>query len=183
MKSEKGITLLNITMYMILLTFVIGIFAIVRTQFYDNISLISSKGIYASEFNKLNGFFVQDAKRNYNVGVVSNRVDDDAENPHTGTSEQKPVVAFKFGNNNVYLYYGNTKKGTVYGENYGYLNQGVYKYTNQGRTLKIAGGVTDMSVNVRKYGTKKILEIGVEIANGEIFTNMKEPMRYTLKYW
>lgn len=183
MKSEKGITLLNITMYMILLTFVMGVFAIVRTQFHENISLISGNGIYASEFNKLNGFLVQDAKRNYNVGVVSNRVDDNAEKPHTGTSEQRPVVAFKFGNNNVYLYYGNTEKGTAYGENFGYLNRGVYKYTNQGRTLKIAGGVTDMSVKLSNRGSKKILEVGIEIADGEIFTNMKNPMRYTLKYW
>jgi len=182
MKSEKGVTILSLTIYLALLTFALVMLAIIRVNFHDNVSLISGNGIYASEFNKLNGFLVQDAKRNYNVGVVSNR-NGTGEQNHAGTSEQKPVAAFKFGNGNVYLYYGNTKRGTVYGENFGYLNQGVYKYTNQGRTLKIAGGVTDMSVELTKHGSKKILKVGVEIANGEIFSNMANPMRYTLKYW
>lgn len=187
MKSEKGVTILSLTIYLILLTVAIGFFSIVRTYFYDNIRLITADALYASEFNKLNGFIVQDVKRNYNVGVVSNR-NNNTENPHSGTSEQKPVAAFKFGNGNVYIYYGNTDKGTVFGtnsegESYNYLNQGVYKYTNQGRALKIAGGVTDFSVELTNHGIKKILKIGVEIADGRIFTNMANPMRYTLKYW
>lgn len=188
MKSEKGITLLSITIYIMLLTLAVALFATVRTNFYKNVRLITDKGIYASEFNKANGFFVQDAKRNYNVACIVNRDEANNEQPHTGTSEQKPVAAFKFGNNNIYLYYGNTEKGTVFGKNsegesYEYLNQGLFKYTNQGRTLKIAGGVSDFSVNVRKYGPKKILEIGMEIGDGKIFTNMENPIRYTLKYW
>lgn len=183
MKSERGITILNLTIYLMLITIVLAGMAVIRTHFHDNISLISKDGLYGSEFNKLNGFIVQDAKRNYNVGIETNRVDTDAANPHTGTSETKPVVAFKFGNGNVYLYYGNTEKGTVYSDKFGYLNQGVYKYTNQGNTLKIAGGVTDMSVKLETHGTKKRLVIGIEIANGEVFTNMENPMRYTLKYW
>lgn len=192
MKSEKGVTILSLTIYLILLTVAIGFFSIVRTYFYDNIRLITADALYASEFNKVNGFIVQDVKRNYNVGVVSNR-NNNTENPHAGTSEQKPVAAFRFGNENVYLYYGNTDKGTVFGtdsqgKSYNYLNQGLYKYTNKNytgerRALKIAGGVTDFSVELTNHGMKKILKIGVEIADGRIFTNMENPMRYTLKYW
>ena len=73
MKSEKGVTILSLTFYLILLTVAIGFFSIVRTYFYSNIRLITEDALYASEFNKLNGFIVQDVKRNYNVGVVSNR--------------------------------------------------------------------------------------------------------------
>jgi len=183
MKSEKGITMLSITIYMLLLTVVVGAFAIVRTHFQENIGVVSQSELYESEFNKLNGFLVQDAKRNYNVGTVQNRDDSNTEKPHTGTSEQKPVAAIAFGNGNVYLYYGNSNKGTVFSEGYEYLDQGVFKYTNQGRVLKVAGGVTDFSVETTEHGIKKLLVVGMEVVNGKTFTNLETPMRYTLKYW
>ena len=45
MKSERGITILNLTIYLMLITIVLAGMAVIRTHFHDNISLISKDEI------------------------------------------------------------------------------------------------------------------------------------------
>lgn len=67
MKSEKGITLLSLIIYLILLMFAIGILAIISNYFHSNLNHLSSSGKYAVEFNKFNMFFVEDVKNNTKI--------------------------------------------------------------------------------------------------------------------
>lgn len=70
MKSEKGITLISLIIYMIAITIVIGILATVSSSFHNNIDYIKENSKYVSEYNKFNMYFVEDVKNNrstYNV--------------------------------------------------------------------------------------------------------------------
>lgn len=64
MKSNKGITLLSLIIYIISLTLVISILSIVSKFFYSNTQNIMDKGKYISEFNKFNMYFIEDVKNN-----------------------------------------------------------------------------------------------------------------------
>lgn len=67
MKSEKGITLLSLIMYVILMTMAVSILAVVSRYFYKNTSYISDVGKYVSGFNKFNMYFIEDVKNNKSI--------------------------------------------------------------------------------------------------------------------
>lgn len=64
MKSEKGITLTSLVIYVIVATIVIGIIAMFSSFFFSNMNLIADQDYYATEFNKFNMFFIEDVKSN-----------------------------------------------------------------------------------------------------------------------
>lgn len=68
--NQKGITLMSLTIYITILTIVIGVMTIVSTTFYDNISELTNTPRYLSEFNKFTMFFATDVK-NYNSATVT----------------------------------------------------------------------------------------------------------------
>lgn len=70
-KSEKGITLTALIVYIIVLSIVMGIVTSISTFFYDNIFIIRDSAKYASEFDKFNSFIVIDVKNNMKVNVDS----------------------------------------------------------------------------------------------------------------
>ena len=67
MRTEKGITLTSLIIYIVLLILVVGILSIVSQHFYSNTSYITDMGKYVSEFNKFNMYFVEDVKNNSNI--------------------------------------------------------------------------------------------------------------------
>ena len=64
MKSNKGITLISLVMYIIVATIVIGIMAMVSSSFYSNANKLKDQDECAVEFNKFNMFFIYDVKNN-----------------------------------------------------------------------------------------------------------------------
>lgn len=64
MKSEKGITLTSLIIYIVLLLFVIGILSTISEYFHLNTSYIMEMGKYVSEFDKFNMYFIEDVKNN-----------------------------------------------------------------------------------------------------------------------
>ena len=62
MKAQKGVTLLALTIYVIAITIVMSILAVVSENFFFNSSYITDTGRYISEFNKFNMFFIEDVK-------------------------------------------------------------------------------------------------------------------------
>ena len=63
MKSEKGITLTSLVIYIIVATIVISIMALVSSFFFSNMSIVTVQDQYAVEFNKFNMFFINDIKK------------------------------------------------------------------------------------------------------------------------
>lgn len=69
-KSQKGITLATLVVYMVIFTIIIGVMTTISTFFYGNIGDAIDTPKYVSEFNKFVMFFVVDIK-NYNEAIVT----------------------------------------------------------------------------------------------------------------
>lgn len=73
MKSEKGITLMSLATYIVLMLIVIAVLATVRMNFQSNIKEINKEGTEVSEISKFNMYFLQEVKKQGNkVNLVSN---------------------------------------------------------------------------------------------------------------
>lgn len=60
MKNEKGVTLISLTVYIIVMALVIGIVAIISTFFYKNVRYVSQTVDPITEYTKFNSFFTQE---------------------------------------------------------------------------------------------------------------------------
>jgi len=70
-KSERGITLVALTVYMIAISLVMGVLALISTNYKMNYDYVTERGKYISEFNKFNMFFIADCKNNKNTYSVT----------------------------------------------------------------------------------------------------------------
>jgi len=64
MKSEKGVTLTALVVYMIVFMIVLSIMSTISAHFYKNIAGIKNSPQYIAEFNKFSMFFINDIKKN-----------------------------------------------------------------------------------------------------------------------
>ena len=74
MKSEKGVTLMSLVIYIAVATVVICAMGLLSSYFYDNINLIKTDSNYVVEYNKFNMFFVQDIKNNTTADVTTDSI-------------------------------------------------------------------------------------------------------------
>lgn len=72
MKSNKGITLTALVIYMTVATIVIGIMAMATSSFVSNMQLVKNQEQYVIEYNKFNMLFIQDVKDNKTAEITSN---------------------------------------------------------------------------------------------------------------
>lgn len=70
MKNEKGITLIALIIYIILMTFVVAGVSAITTSFYGNLNEMDKTSESAVSFAKFNMYFIKDIK-NENVKVIS----------------------------------------------------------------------------------------------------------------
>ena len=74
MKSENGITLTSLVIYVVVATIIISTMAVISSFFFSNMSSVNGQEEYALEFNKFNMFFINDVKNNkkaeINVGKI-----------------------------------------------------------------------------------------------------------------
>ena len=71
MKSNKGVTLTILIIYVIVLSIVIGVLTNISNNFYANTKYIMDNGKYISEFNKFNMYFIEDVKNNSNIYSIT----------------------------------------------------------------------------------------------------------------
>ena len=64
MKSEKGITLNSLIIYIILITLVLGLLVSISNYFYSNLDYVNDTGKTMFQFNKFNMYFIEDVKNN-----------------------------------------------------------------------------------------------------------------------
>ncbi len=74
MKSEKGITLTSLVIYVIIATILISSLALLSSFFFSNMSLVKAQDQYAPEFNKFCMFFIGDVKNNKSATVTDTQV-------------------------------------------------------------------------------------------------------------
>lgn len=68
-KSENGITLIMLTVYIMAIFIVIGTLSAVSNFFYGNIFVLKDSARYAAEFDRFNSSILCDAKANKHVVV------------------------------------------------------------------------------------------------------------------
>ena len=91
MKSEKGVTLNSLILYIILLTLVIGLLTSISSYFYSNLDYTNETGKTMFQFNKFNMYFIEDVKSNTDIYSI----------------EDEKIVfgdgtVYTFGNGNIY---------------------------------------------------------------------------------
>lgn len=91
MKSEKGITLTSLVIYVIVATILISSIALLSSFFFSNMYLIKDHNQYAPEFNKFNMFFIKDIKNNKNAEVTENKIIFDDGNLYEYKSEEQAI--------------------------------------------------------------------------------------------
>lgn len=67
MKIEKGITLLSLIIYIIMICLVIPMLVLIGNFFLKNISVAQNNSKDIVEFNKFNMYFIEDVKKNANI--------------------------------------------------------------------------------------------------------------------
>lgn len=74
-KNNKGVTLTSLIVYIIALIVTIGILSAISRNFYSNVSYITDKGKYISEYNKFNMHFIEDVKNNSDIySITTNEI-------------------------------------------------------------------------------------------------------------
>lgn len=69
MKSEKGITLIVLSIYIIVFSIIILLLANLSSYIYSNIENINDSSVDISEINKFNMYFISDIKTNNQADV------------------------------------------------------------------------------------------------------------------
>ena len=79
MKSQKGITLISLTIYVIAMAIVVGVIAIISTFFYSNMEDTDNIVSPMTEYTKFNSFF-SDEINHEGIEVVSCGTTDNGQN-------------------------------------------------------------------------------------------------------
>ena len=154
MKSEKGITLAILVIYVIFFSIIIGLLAALSTYIYSNLEYINDDSVDVSEFNKFNMYFIEDVKTNKQ-----------AEIKQLMSNDGKNVLQIAFED----------------GDTYRYIKEEKTIYKNM---QKIAKNIQDLDAMQIEDATsnKKYIEIRIKIGAKDE-TNNKKKINYVLKYW
>lgn len=69
MKSEKGITIAVLVLYVVIFSIVIAMLANMTNYIYGNLRYVDDNSIDVSEFNKFNVYFIKDVKNSEDVEI------------------------------------------------------------------------------------------------------------------
>lgn len=69
MKNQKGVTLISLTIYIIAMTIVIAVIAVISNYFYNNAHSLSDTINPISEYTKFNSFFSNEVNHN-NIKIL-----------------------------------------------------------------------------------------------------------------
>jgi len=99
MRTEKGITMISLVVYVAVMTVVIGVMSSIITNFYQNTDAVQENIQEIVEFSKFNNYFLKEVK------TIDNKVD------HISTDNN--YILFTSGNSfsisNDEIYYNNIK--------------------------------------------------------------------------
>ena len=77
MKSEKGITLVSVIIYVIAMLIIVTVVSVITSYFYKNINVGTLKENLNQEYTKFNSFFIEEVNRKGNkiieIGEVPNK--------------------------------------------------------------------------------------------------------------
>ena len=105
MRTEKGVTLITVTIYIIVMLIMISIITVLTSYFYKNVDIQSISQDLNQQYTKFNSYFVKEVNKRGNKVVDIQSVSipqDEEENAETNTSQQNYIV-FSSGNQYTYI--------------------------------------------------------------------------------
>ena len=133
MKSEKGITMISMTIYIIVMLLVVTAITSITTYFYKNIDTDSVNSNLNQQYTKFNSFFLEDTNKKGNAVARQEETKDE-----NGNMTQR-FILFTSGNQ------------------YTYVKSNKAIYINK---IKIAENITDCIFEVTK-GQKTIVKVTI----------------------
>lgn len=135
MKSEKGITLISVILYVIVMLLVVTIASILTGYFYNNIDINNTEQNANVEFTKFNSFFTEE------INIRGNTI---LESDTEGTSTGQKYIVFSTGNQ--YTYIKN--------------NKSIYKNNS-----KIASDIEEFNLKINNSDSKTTIKIELTSGN------------------
>ena len=65
-KKEKGVTLISLTIYVVVMVLVIALIAVITSFFYNNVINIDKEAVELAELNKLNLYMIEETEKEGN---------------------------------------------------------------------------------------------------------------------
>ena len=141
MKSEKGITLVSLIIYVIAMLITVTIMTIVTSYFYQNVDVSAEKYTYFSEFTKFESYFSEETTKQGNR-IVEINPENTQENPNAQKNSEQVYLTLSSGNQ------------------YTYIKQNKAIYQNN---VKITSGVEDCSITQNIENGKQTITITMKI--------------------
>lgn len=92
MQTEKGITLISITIYVIVMLIIVSVMTVLTSYFYKNIDIRSVSADLNQQYTKFNAYFTQEVNKKGNQLLEINSKDD-----------QQSYMIFSSGNQYTYI--------------------------------------------------------------------------------
>ena len=200
MKSEKGVTLISIVVYIIGIMIVIAILSGLSNFFFQNKNELLDQSRYISEYNKFNMYFINDIKNNRTAEIETIYQQEKDENGHNvdvivDGNKVEAGMRIILADGTVYTYRKITDKASNGTQQNDY---GIYR-----NRAKICSGIVDCSFKIvpesnqkditeGPYKGKRIITVQMtidevtdnEVTTGEDITyEFTTTNNYVLKYW
>ena len=153
MKSQKGITLISLTIYVIGMTLAISIITVISSYFYKNVDTKLTDINPLTEYIKFNGFFTDEVNSS-NIKYADSK---------TELYENNNEVVRS------YVVFYNNEQSVQY--TFVKANRGVYR-----NKVKICSDVESCTFEYNKKNNKDVVTVTIKIGNGE-----QKKVEYTLK--
>ena len=165
MKTERGITLTILVIYVVFFSIVMGLLAALSNYVYKNIGYVNDNNIDISEFNKFNMYFIEDVKTNKQAEIKD--------------ITNEGILQITFGDGDTYRYVKNEK--TIY-KNKQKIAKNILDFTattGQGDNTEQVNNVEQINSTENE---KKYLTIYIKIGSNDE-ANYEKTIKYVLKYW
>ena len=148
MQSEKGITLISITIYVIVMLMIVSVITVLTSYFYTNIDINSVREDLNQQYTKVNSYFIQEVNKKGNKLLEIGKIDTKSGNISTIQTES---LNDNISENNI----EDTRQSYIIfssGNQYTYVPQNQGIYMNQ---IKIAQNITGCTFSSKKEANGK----------------------------
>lgn len=135
MKSEKGITLISMTIYVIVMLIVVTVMVILTSYFYGNVDVNSTETKLNQQYTKFNSYFTEE------VNKKDNKVMGIGETEDTTNNTKQQYILFSSGNQ------------------YTFVPENKAIYVNN---VKIAEDITDCTFSKVEQNDKVIIAVTIK---------------------
>lgn len=147
MQREKGITLISITIYVIVMLIIVAVIAVLTSYFYKNMDITSTSQELNQQYTKFHTYFVKEVNKKGNKILEIGEIDTSNKNTMTTQIDN--------GNKNIAEDTENSRQSYIIffsGNQYTYIPKNKAIYMNQ---IKIAQNITDCIFSTKEEANGK----------------------------